>query len=118
MRRANELSGGIPFTKGFLARVLGEAGADEEVQRMVDEMTRAAASGYYPPSAVALGHIGLGQWEDAFHWLDLAVDLRDPIIMPVKSFPFLDPVRNNAGYHKLLYKMKLDRHYEGPSDGR
>jgi serine/threonine-protein kinase len=116
MRRANELSGGIPFTSGFLALVLGEAGADEEVRRMVDDMTRAAESRYFPPSAIALGHIGLGQWDDAFVWLDKAVDLRDPIVMPVKSYPFLDPVRSDARYHQLLRKMKLDRHYEGPSN--
>jgi TolB-like protein len=118
MRRANELSGGIPFTKGFLARVLGQAETYEEVQLMVEEMTRAAASGYYPPSAIALGHIGLDQWGEAFDWLERAVELRDPIIMPVKSFPFLDPVRNDARYHKLLHKMKLDRHYQGLSDAR
>jgi serine/threonine-protein kinase len=111
MRRANGLSGGIPFTTGFLARVLGEAEEDDEVRRMVDEMSRAAASRYYPPSAIALGHIGLGQWDDAFDWLEQAVDLRDPIVMPVKSFPFLDPVRNDSRYHQLLRKMKLDRHY-------
>jgi serine/threonine-protein kinase len=108
MRRANELSGGIPFTKGFLARILGETEAEIEVRRMVDEMTRAAESDYFPPSAIALGHIGLGQWDDAFFWLEKAVDLRDPIVMPIKSFPFLDPIRSDARYHHLLGKMKLD----------
>ena len=108
MRRANALSGGAPFTKGFLARVLGEAGALDEVRQMVDEMTRSAASHYYPPSAIALGHIGLNQWDDAFAWLNQAIDQRDPIIMPVKSFPFLDPVRNDARYQALLHRMNLD----------
>jgi serine/threonine-protein kinase len=117
MRRANELSGGIPFTRGFLARILGDAEAHDEVRRMVDEMTRAAASRYFPPSAIALGHIGLGQWDDGFAWLDRAIDQRDPIVMPIKSFPFLDPVRNDARYHELLRKMRLDRHYEALSDG-
>jgi TolB-like protein len=117
MRRADELSGGIPFTKGFLARVLGEAGADDEVRRMVNEMTQAAASQYYPPSAVALGHVGLGQWDDAFVWLDRAIDLRDPVVMPVLSFPFLDPIRNDGRYHQLLRKMNLDRDHEGPCEG-
>jgi tetratricopeptide (TPR) repeat protein len=118
MRRANELSGGIPFTRGFLARVLGETEDHDEVRCIVDEMIQASASCYYPPSAVALGHIGLGQWDDAFVWFGRAVDQRDPIIMPVKSFPFLDPVRNDARYHHLLQKMKLDRHCGGlPADG-
>jgi TolB-like protein len=117
MRTANELSGGIPFTKGFLALVLGKTEADEEVRHLVHEMTRAAASGYYPPSAIALGHIGLGRWDDAFAWLGQAIDLRDPIVMPVKSYPFLDSIRSDARYHQLLHKMNLDRHYqEAPVD--
>ena len=118
MRRANELSGSVPFTNGFLARILGEAKEHDEARQMVDEMTRSAASRYYPPSAIALGHIGLGRWDDALAWLDQAIDQRDPIIMPIKSYPFLDPVRNDARYHQLLHKMKLDRHYEAlPDDG-
>jgi hypothetical protein len=84
---------------------------------MVNEMTQAAASQYYPPSAVALGHVGLGQWDDAFVWLDRAIDLRDPVVMPVLSFPFLDPIRNDGRYHQLLRKMNLDRDHEGPCEG-
>jgi TolB-like protein len=107
MRKANDLAGGMPFTRGFLARILGEAGAAEEVREMVDEMTGISASRYYPPSAIALGHIGLNEWDDAFEWLERAVEQSDPIVMPIKSFPFLDPVRDDSRYHGLLKKMKL-----------
>jgi len=28
--------------------------------------------------------------------------------MPIKTFPFLDPVRHDARYRALLHKMHLD----------
>jgi hypothetical protein len=39
--------------------------------------------------------------------LERAVTQSDPIVMPIKSFPFLDPVRDDSRYHGLLKKMKL-----------
>ena len=57
-----------------------------------------ASAGYVPPSTFALGHIGLGDWDAAFEWLDRAIEARDPIVMPIKTFPFLDPVRGDPRY--------------------
>lgn len=54
------------------------------------------------------GHIGLDEWDDAFQWLDRAVETRDPLVMPIKTYPFLDPVRTDARYHALLRKMNLE----------
>ena len=52
--------------------------------------------------------IGLGDWDAAFEWMDRAIESRDPIIMPIKSFPFLDPVRGDARFQALLKKMHLE----------
>ena len=61
-----------------------------------------------PPSTFALGHVGLDDWDAALEWLDRAIEARDPIIMPIKSFPFLDPIRADARFQALLKKMHLD----------
>jgi serine/threonine-protein kinase len=107
LRRAHDVSGGIPFTLGFLAMVSGRAGLQDDVLRLraqADEMARAA---YVPPSTFAFCAIGVGDWDSAFEWMDRAVEGRDPIIMPIRSFPFLDPVRGDARYGALLKKMRL-----------
>ena len=91
LERAHELSGGMPFTLGFLAYVCGRAGRCDDAERLLGRAGELAAAGYVPPSTFAIGYIGLGDWDAALHWLDRAIDGRDPIIMPIKTFPFLDP---------------------------
>ena len=106
--QAHELSGGIPFTLGFLALVSGRAGLRDDVLRLREQAERMAAAGYVPPSTFMFCAIGLGDWDAAFEWMDRAIEARDPIIMPIKSFPFLDPVRGDARFQALLKKMHLE----------
>ena len=107
LERAHQLSGGSPFTLGFLALVNGRAGRAAAARALLERAAGAAKSGYVPPSTFAFGHIGLGDWDAAFRWLEEAIEARDPLVMPIKTFPFLAPVRGDARYHALLRKMKL-----------
>jgi serine/threonine-protein kinase len=66
-----------------------------------------AGGGYVPPFSVAMVYIGLGDWDAALEWMDRAIEARDPIIMPIKSFPFLDPIRDDPRFVALLAKMNL-----------
>jgi hypothetical protein len=66
-----------------------------------------AAGAYVSPSTFALCHVGLDDWDAAFAWWDRAVEARDPIIMPIKTFPFFDPVRGDPRYGALLRRMNL-----------
>lgn len=107
LERAHELSGGIPFTLGFLAYVSGCAGRRDDTRRLLAQATTMGGAGYVPPSTFALAHIGLDDWVAAFEWLEKAVEARDPIVMPIKTFPFMDPVRNDPRYRALLSRMNL-----------
>ena len=107
LEKAHELSGGIPFTLGFLAYVYGRAGREKDARALLDVATRAAATTYVPPFTFALGYAGLGDWGATFEWLDKAIEIRDPLIIPIKTHPFLDPVRDDPRYRALLKKMNL-----------
>jgi TolB-like protein/predicted Ser/Thr protein kinase len=108
LERAHELSGGIPFTLGFLALVCGRAGRPERARALLEDAAEAAKTGYVPPTSFAFGYMGLGEWDAAFEWLDRAVEGRDPFAVPIKSFLYLDPVREDPRYHALLRKMNLE----------
>ena len=67
-----------------------------------------ASAGYLPPTTMALCYLGLCQRDAAFEWLFKAIEARDPIIMPIKTFPFLDPLRDDPRLKDLLKAMRLD----------
>lgn len=108
LKRAHELSGGGPFTLGFLAYVSGRAGLPDSVHTLLSRAKEIAEETYVPPSTFALGHLGVNEWNEAFEWWGRAIDVRDPLVMPLKSYPFFDMVRGDARYQKMLRLMNLD----------
>ena len=100
-------SGGAPFFVGFLALHQGQAGHTVVARGILDQLLAAVRETYVQPFAIALGHIGLGEWDEAFHWMNVAVEQRDPLVIPVKSFVFLDPVRNDPRFRSVLDAMNL-----------
>jgi tetratricopeptide (TPR) repeat protein len=108
LRRSAELSAGVPLTLAWLGMACGCTGATSEARAMLDRLEAMARVTYVPPSTFACICLGLGDVDNAFLWMDRAVEARDPIIMPVKTFPFLDPFRNDPRYRALLRKMNLE----------
>jgi hypothetical protein len=49
----------------------------------------------------------LGELEEAFAWMNRAVDERDPMMTPIRSYPFFDPIRADPRFGALLRKMNL-----------
>jgi hypothetical protein len=47
--------------------------------------------------------------DNAFAWMERAIDARDPMMMPIKTFPFLDPLGSDPRFQALLEKMKLPK---------
>jgi tetratricopeptide (TPR) repeat protein len=107
-RKAVELSGGSPLMLGWLGLTLSQSGNTEEARAILGRLQVIAREVYVPPTSFAWIHLGLGELNEAFTWMDRAVDGRDPMMMPIKTFPFLDPVRTDPRYIPLLRKMNLE----------
>ena len=93
---------------GMLGWALGSAGEAGEAKAILDRLSEISRTAYVPPCCFAWIHIGLNNVDDAFAWMDRAIDARDPMIMPIKSYPFLDPLRTDPRFRALLRKMKLE----------
>jgi hypothetical protein len=50
----------------------------------------------------------LGELEQAFAWMNRAVDQSDPMMTPIKSYEFFDPLRSDPRFAALLRKMNLE----------
>jgi serine/threonine-protein kinase len=107
LEQAHRLSGGIPFTLGYLAYGYGRAGRRDEARELIEQAAAIGAETYLPPSTLAVGSVGLGDWDTAFYWWNRAIEVRDPFIMPIKTYPFFDPVRDDDRYRAMLRRMNL-----------
>ncbi len=107
-RKAVELSGGAPIALGWLGMVLAQAGNSSEARSLLDRLHAMAGRAYVPPTSIAWIHLGLGEIDAAFTWMDKAIDARDPMMAPIKTYPFLDPVRGDPRFAALLHRMNLE----------
>lgn len=107
-RLATELSGGSAAMLGWLGLILAIGGKSAEARSLLERLKERAANAYVPPVSVAWIHLGLGEIDDAFEWLDRAVEARDQLIMPIKSYAILDPIRADPRFQALLRRMHLD----------
>ena len=80
---------------GWLGLTLGLSGNAAEARALLDRLCLKAAQGYVPPTSYAWIHLGLGEIDSAFNWLNRAVDECDQLLMPIKSYRFLDPIRTD-----------------------
>jgi TolB-like protein/Flp pilus assembly protein TadD len=107
-RRAVELSGGTAAMLGWLGLSLGLANETAEARDVLRRLHEMAAKGYVPPTSFAWTHLGLGEIDTAFEWLNRAVEVCDQLLMPIKSYPFLDPIRADPRFAGVLRKMNLE----------
>jgi TolB-like protein/tetratricopeptide (TPR) repeat protein len=108
LRKAAELSGNAPLVLGWLGMALAKSGDVAGAREVLAGLHAAATQVYVPPTSFAWIHLGLGEIDQAFTWMERAIDERDPIIVPIKSYPFLDPLRDDPRFHALLRKMNLE----------
>lgn len=107
LQKAAELSGNAPTVLEWLGLALAQAGQTAEARALLQRFHESAKQAYLPPTCIAWIHLGLGEIDDAFLWMDRAIDARDPMMAPIKSYCFLDPLRQAPRFAALLHKMNL-----------
>jgi tetratricopeptide (TPR) repeat protein len=106
-RRAVELSGGAPLMLGVLGLALAQSGDEAGARAVIERLRRMPPTVYVAPSNFAWIHLGLGELDEFFACMGRAIDERDHMIMPIKTYPFLDPVRDDPRYLGLLRRLNL-----------
>jgi tetratricopeptide (TPR) repeat protein len=106
-RRAAGLSGQAPMIIGWLGLALAQIGDTEGARELADRLLRMPPSVHVPATNLAWIHFGLGEIDEFFACMERAIDARDHMITPLRSYPFLDPVRDDPRFAALLRKMNL-----------
>ena len=96
-----------PEAFGCLGYAYGIAGERSKALEVLDEMLEVRKTRYIQPQNVAIVYIGLGEYDSAFEWLDRAfVDKCGPLTY-FKVWPFIDRLRTDPRYEKLIARLGL-----------
>jgi TolB-like protein/tetratricopeptide (TPR) repeat protein len=108
LRRAVEVSREFPLMLGWLGLALGLGGHKGEARVVLNRLCRISRRACVLPTSFAWLHLGLGEIDQAFKWMELAVERTDGWIAALKNYPFLDPFRANPRFRALLSKLNLE----------
>jgi serine/threonine-protein kinase len=89
------------------AYIQGLAGRTEEARVVLGQLREQAARGAASPLWVALAHVGLGEADAAFEWLERAFEERDGSLVLIGASPEFDPLRGDPRFTSLLERMGL-----------
>src|SRR5262249_7010448 len=96
----------VPFLAG-LGHAYALAGKKAEARKVLDELEELSKSRYVSPYNNAVICVALGDKDQAFSWLQKAVDERSSWAMYLRVEPRLDPLRSDPRFEPLLQKLKL-----------
>lgn len=108
LRRALELSNGLPARVGPLGVALARNGKTDEARTLLGDAEAMAVKGYFPAASIACIHLALGDIDAAFTWLERAVEERDPNVVGINTYPGMEPIRTHPRFTALLHKMNLN----------
>jgi serine/threonine-protein kinase len=106
-REAIGLSTELAYARAGLAHVAAVAGRTGEARAILDALYQQASERYVSPVAFATVHIGLGETDRAFEWIERAYAERRGWLCYLKVEPLLDRLRPDPRFGRLLEKMRL-----------
>ncbi len=107
VRTAVELSGESTISLAVLAHALASAGRPAEAREILARLLRRGRTQYVPSYWIALVHVGLGDRNRAFAWLDRARRERSSWLAWVKVEPRFDSLRSDPRFGRLLRQLNL-----------
>ena len=105
--KASESTGGHPGALAGLGHSHALVGNRAEAQKFLTKLKTNASQRYVSPYFIALVHIGFGEIDQAFQWLETAYEHRSDWLVHLKIEPALDPLRSDARFVNLIRRVGL-----------
>ena len=102
------LSGGVAGPSFGLAHLEISRGNKEEGRRMLEELVGARATRVVSAWGIAALYARLEDRDEAFRWLDLAVEEQATGLIFLRVHPRLDAIREDARYRALITRLGLE----------
>ncbi|HEY3580491.1 MAG TPA: tetratricopeptide repeat protein [Pyrinomonadaceae bacterium] len=98
---------GSPLMLALLGHAYAVAGKKAEAQQVLNDLQQLPPQRYVSPYTVAAIYAGLGDQEQAFKWLDRAVEERDIWLMNLKVDPVFAKLRSQRRFTDTLARIRL-----------
>ncbi len=105
--KALELSEGDTNELAALGYADAVSHQESEARKILQQLTERSQQTYVQPTWVAVIHIGLGEKDQAFEWLQKAYQDRSAWLVFLKVDPFFDPVRSDPRFTDLMRMVGL-----------
>jgi TolB-like protein/Tfp pilus assembly protein PilF len=90
-----------------LKKTYETAGWDGFLEQRLKQFLERSKRGYLSPRFIAEAYIDLGERDQAFEWLDKAVQSRDSVSIWLKVHPEFDPLRSDPRFEELMRRVGL-----------
>ena len=98
-------SAGRPDAVGYLACAYGLVGRRAEAERQLATLHERAQRGWVPAISFAIAHLGLGQLDRVFEWLERACEERDLWLLWHTYDPIFQEIRSDPRMLDLLRRL-------------
>lgn len=92
---------------GFLGHLLAVRGEREGAEEILQRLEAARQTRYMSASELAIVAIALGRTDEAFGWLDTALQERSGWLVYLRTERRFDPLRNDPRFEALLREVEL-----------
>ncbi|MGB2959020.1 MAG: tetratricopeptide repeat protein, partial [Bacteroidota bacterium] len=106
-RRAVEVSGGGIEYRAYLAYHLARTGGKEEAEEILREIEELSRERHVSPILFAAIYTGLEMSDEAFTWLNRAVDERSSGVIYLRMDPTFRSLRPDPRFEKLMARIGL-----------
>lgn len=94
-----------PAVLSLLGHERAVSGHRDEALQVAGKLKNLSTHRYVPAIYLALIYTGLGDKDEAFHWMDLAVDERTEYLVYLGAEPLADPLRSDARFASLVKRL-------------
>ncbi len=98
---------GSPLMLALLGHAYAVSGKTAEARQVLTDLQQLQGQRYVSPYTVAAIHAGLGDNEQAFKWLETAVEERDIWLMNLKVDPVFARLRTHRQFGDILARIRL-----------
>jgi serine/threonine protein kinase/Tfp pilus assembly protein PilF len=104
-RKALNLSGTTVTFISYLGYALARSGKHREARQMLAQLQSLSKRKYISSYFVAMIHLGLGDLDRTFEWLEKAYEERSGFLAFINIEPMLDALRGDSRFGELVKKM-------------